>query len=158
MSEDYDRFKLWYLEPLHALEAMPSGQGGFVALATACFLYERYAVAILTFQDKKADRAGKVSQLGKDFNIDETTAEIFWKVIRDGLLHQGMPLQVKNLPGWGFHHTYPAIALDNTNDRYFLKVQPWKFTDRVLQLWEANFNLLQSSGSFPWATIGSVPS
>jgi hypothetical protein len=55
MPEDYDRFRLWYREPLDALEAMPSGQGGFIALATACFLYERYAVAVLNSQEEKAD-------------------------------------------------------------------------------------------------------
>jgi len=157
MSKDYDRFKLWYLEPLQLLEAMPSGQGGFVALATACFLYERYAVAMLDSQGKKANRVGKVSQLGKDFKVNGETAEAFWKVIRDGILHQGMPLQDENLPAWGFHYAYPAIALEDVNGKPFLKIQPWKFTDRVLELWKDHFDLLKSSGSFPWAAIGRVP-
>jgi hypothetical protein len=73
------------------------------------------------------------------------------------MLHQGMPLQVKDLPAWGFHHTYPAMRLESINGNPFLKVQPWKFSERVLQLWEEHFDLLRSSGSFPWATIGSVP-
>lgn len=157
MTKDLDYFKLWYIEPLHALEAMPSGQGGFIALATACFLYERYVTAALISQGKKSDSVTKISQLGKDFNVDEATAEVFWKVIRHGILHQGMPKQGKDLPAWGFHHNYPAMALDSVNGCPFLKVQPWKVTDRVLKLWEENFDLLKLSGSFPWATIGPVP-
>ncbi len=112
MTKDLDCFILWYVEPLHALEAMPLGQGGFIALATACFLYERYVTAALISQGKKTVKVSKINQLSKDFNVDETTAEVFWKVIRDGMLHQGMPLQGKELPPWGFHHTYPAMALD----------------------------------------------
>ena len=54
MSKDYDYFRSWYYEPLKTLESMPSGQGGFVAVATACFLYERYAVALLKSQGKKS--------------------------------------------------------------------------------------------------------
>ncbi len=157
MSQDYEYFKIWYTEPLRKLEEMPSGQGGFIALATSCFLFERYAVAILSSQGKKADRAGKLGQLGIDFKVDLETAEVFWKVIRNGLLHQGMPLQAKGLPSWGFHHTYPALAIEHVNGDLFLKVQPWKFTDHVLELWETNFDLIKSNGSFPWATIGPVP-
>jgi hypothetical protein len=160
MTKDYDHFKMWYVEPLRALEAMPMGQGGFIALATACFLYERYAVAVLNAQGKKADRSGKLSQLVNDFNVDDATAKAFWDVIRDGLLHQGMPMQQKQgkiLPRWAFHHSYPLVALENINGEIWLKVQPWKFMDRVLSLWDSNFDLLRQSGSFPWANIGSVP-
>lgn len=157
MSEDYDQFRSWYYEPLKTLETMPSGQGGFVAVATACFLYERYAVAILKSQGKKANRAGIVIQLSNDFEVDGETAEVFWKVIRDGILHQGMPLRSDDLPIWGFHDAYPALDLVINDNGPFLKVQPWKFTERVLQLWDDHFDMLKKSGAFPWATIGDVP-
>jgi len=160
MTEDYDRFRLWYVQPLRTLEAMPAGQGGFVALATACFLYERYAIAALQAQGKKADRPGILNQLGNDFSVDNATAKAFWDVIRDGLLHQGMPMQKKHgklLPGFALHHSYPLMALENINGETWLKVQPWKFMDKVLSLWATNFELLRQSGSFPWANIGPVP-
>jgi len=157
MSQDYESFKIWYIEPLRKLEEMPSGQGGFIALATSCFLFERYAVAILNSQGKKADRAGKVGQLSKEFSIDIETANTFWNVIRNGMLHQGMPLHNENLLSCSFHHTYPAIALIKKDGGRILIVQPWKFTDRVLELWINNIHLIKSSGSFPWAAIGPVP-
>jgi len=116
MTEDYDRYNLWYVQPLRALEAMPGGQGGFIALATACFLYERYAIAILRTQDKKADKTGILEKLSSDFKVNNATAKAFWDVIRDGLLHQGMPMQMKHgklLPKFAFHHSYPPMALEN---------------------------------------------
>jgi hypothetical protein len=161
MAEDYERFKLWYVEPLRALEEMPKGQGGFIALATSCFLYERYAITVLKAQGKKADKPGKISQLASDFDVDDATANAFWDVIRDGLLHQGMPMQQKQgklLPRYAFHHLYPPMSLENINGELWLKVQPWKFMKKVLSIWDSNFELLKQSGSFPWANIGSVPS
>lgn len=160
MNEDYDNFRMWFVEPLCALKAMPTGQGGFIALATACFLYERYAVAALKSQGKKANRCGKISCLMNDFNVDNATAKAFWDVIRDGLLHQGMPMQQKLgeiLPKWASHDSYPPMALENIKGEKWLKVQPWKIMEKVLSIWELNFDFLRQSGSFPWADIGSVP-
>src|SRR5574341_477682 len=105
MTQDHELFKLWYVEPLHALENMPGGHSAFIALATACFLYERYASAVLSAHGKRADKKAKLDQLVHDFGVDHATAEAFWDVIRDGLLHQGMPMQRKQgatLPQWAF--------------------------------------------------------
>jgi len=158
--EDRQFFRLWFAEPLHALQGLPNGQGGFVALATSCFLYERYATAVLQRQGEKANRAGILRQLQADFSVDQATAAAFWAVIRNGILHQGMPLQRgqgKSLPSWEFRRDYPLMALEMIAGHTLLKVQPWKFMDRVLELWEANLDLLRASGSFPWATIVPVP-
>jgi len=160
MSQDYDRFRIWYVEPLRALEQLPDGQGGFVALATSCFLYERYRSAVLSAQGKKANISAMINQLSRDFNVDYSVAEAFWDLIRNGLLHEGMPLQRTHgvpLPRWAFHHLYPVIALEKCNGENWLKVQPWKFMNRVIELWDTNFVLLSQSNSFPWANIGPVP-
>jgi hypothetical protein len=160
MTRDHDYFQLWYVEPLHALENMQGGHAGFIALATACFLYERYATAALSAQGHRADREAKVNQLASDFGIDHETADIFWDVVRDGLLHQGMPMQKKQgkaLPKWAFYHDYPPLALENIRGELWLKVQPWKFMNKVLGIWDSNFELLAQNGSFPWASIGAVP-
>lgn len=161
MSEDYEHFNQWFVVPLRTLEKLPNGQGGFVALGAACFLYERYAKALLQTEGKKSGTPQLLSQIASDFSVDKATAEAFWDVIRNGVLHQGMPLQKnhgnKTLPSWAFHYSYPPMALEDVNGKPFLKVQPWKFMNRVLELCEDHFDLLQSSGSFPWATIASVP-
>jgi hypothetical protein len=68
-----------------------------------------------------------------------------------------MPLEKDDLPRFGFLNTYPAMSLDIIEGKPFLEVQPFKFRTRVLSLWEEHFDLLQSSNSFPWASIGVVP-
>jgi len=160
MASDRELFDLWYAKPLELLEKMPNGQGGFVVLAIACFLYERYAKSLLKSQGKKANSENMKAQLARDFSVDEESANTFWDVIRDGILHQGMPIQKANnvnLPPWGFNASYPALLLDEINGQPFLKVEPFKFMHRVLELWEGNFDLLQANESFPWAAITRVP-
>jgi hypothetical protein len=160
MPSDKELFELWFAQPLRKLEAMPGGQGGFIALATSCLLYERLAKAFLSSKSLKADTQALIMQLASDFSVDEPTATAFWSVIRSGLLHQAMPLQQKQkapLPKWAFHPDYPLMALEQINGSPFLKVQPWKFMKRVLELWESNVALLSGSQSFPWATVGPVP-
>jgi len=161
MTEDYYHFLQWYVEPLRMLEQLPGGQGGFIALATSCFLYERYVVAVLRSQRKKPDTSAKISQLAYDFGVDCFTAMTFWEVMRDGILHQGMPMRYKQskiLPKWAFHDLYPVMSVEKIDGELWLKVQPWKFMNKVLDLWDANFTLITQSCGFPWANIGSVPS
>ena len=160
MVEDREQFDKWYAKPLKHLEQMPDGHGGFVVLATACFLYERYAIAVLKSHNRQGNTKNLKSQLASDFSVNEQTADAFWEVIRVGILHQGMPKQKANneiLPPWGFNSTYPALLLDDINGLPFLKVEPFKFMHRVLELWEGNFDLLRATESFPWASITRVP-
>jgi len=160
MTDDEHLFNAWFVEPLSALSELPGGNGGFIALATACFLYERYAVSLLVKQGSRAGARELVAQLASDFGVDLPTATAFWKVIRDGILHQAMPLQQQRgerLPKWAFDHKYPAMALGTANGEPILKVQPWKFMERVLQLWRSDLSMLRASGSFPWARLGEAP-
>ena len=160
MTHDSELFNLWYVEPLHALERMPGGHSAFIALATACFLYERYASAVLKARGAKADKEARLAQLAQDFEVDDATARAFWEAIPDGLLQQGMPKQRKTgapLPQWAFFNSYPTRALENIGDKTILEVHPWKFTNRVLDIWQDSLVLLAKSDSFPWASIGPVP-
>jgi len=56
-------FERWFVRPLTKLRELPDGDGGFVALATSCFLYERYAVAAIKKSGGKADKEGKIRPL-----------------------------------------------------------------------------------------------
>jgi hypothetical protein len=156
-------FHKWYVEPLRELERLPGGNGGFIALATSCFLYERYAVAVIKSAGKgKADDETKISQFEKDFGVDKETARFFWEVIRDGLLHQAMPKQrkygKKTLPKWAFQHDFPRpVELVDWQGQPVLKVQPWLFMNRVIELWSENMDLLEQSDSFPWANVFPLP-
>lgn len=145
-------FESWYIKPLSILESIPYGDGAFIALATSCFLYERYADAV---------QNSVTNQLMIDFGIDQETAIIFWNVMRNGILHTGMPKQKdrsKSLPHWRFQHEFiQPIKLHKVNNLSAeLQVQPWLFMNKVIDLWQKNLRLLDDNNSFPWAKI--IPS
>jgi hypothetical protein len=159
MSSALETFRRWFCTPLRELEKLPDGDGAFVALAVSCFLYERYATAILKESGTTADDAAKRKQLASDFGVDLRTAEAFWDVIRNGFLHQGMGKQVDRgvvLPSWSVSESYPVLVLDAGTPGH-LRVQPWRFRDRVLELWKSRHDLIEANSSFPWATISKRP-
>lgn len=160
MSDHAELFSRWYLQPLKVLQDLPSGDGGFIALATSCYLYERYAIAAIIRDGGDGTRDQIIKRLSEDFSIDNEAATFFWDIVRNGVLHQGMPKQQQHgqsLPRWAFHHSYPAISLEEVDDQPLLKVEPWRFMERVIELWEANLELLNDNQSFPWARIADVP-
>jgi len=157
-------FDTWYVRPLRMLQSLPNGSGGFVALATSCFLYERYATAVIENSPnaRKATRNAKINQFMNDFDVDEETAGAFWDVIRNGLLHGAMPKQRGHgkwpLPDWAFRHDFPKpVELFEHSGKLTLKVQPWMVMEKVISLWQENLDLLEQNDSFPWGNIGPLP-
>lgn len=159
-------FERWYGKPLAVLkEELPNGDGGFVVLATCCFLYERYAHAAIRAAKDRALKARQrppdttlEEQLASDFGTDVSTASAFWTVIRHGFLHSGMPMQRTqkgSLPPWmtgDFPRPFQVQPIDGTNT---LCVEPWRFRDRVLDLYRTRPELIECNKSFPWASVFS---
>jgi hypothetical protein len=159
MDDPVVLFKRWYVKPLEMLMELENGDGGFAALAISCPLYERYATAALKESGKSAADDNLVKQLAGDFGVDQSTAETFWDVMRNGLLHQGMPKQKKHgakLTRWRFSAEYTAPIKLRTGSSTILEVQPWLFTDKVLSLWLSRLDLIAQNQSFPWATIEEI--
>jgi hypothetical protein len=155
MSTPIELFRRWYAAPLRHVESLANGDGAFVALACSCFLYERYATAMIKETGGKADRSAKITQFESDFKIDNDTATHFWDVIRNGFLHQGMGMQLgsgSSFPEWSVSKDSPRIEFLAGSPGQ-LRIQPWLFRDRVIELWESRPDLLDANGSFPWATI-----
>lgn len=158
VTKSQEMFDRWFVSPLSKLESMPNGDGGFIALATSCFLYERYAKACIKRDGKKADRQSLIKQFSDDFETNEDTAKAFWDVIRDGILHQGMPKQSnqgkRDLPGYIFHHSFAVpVELVLWGDEPALKIQPWLFMWKVIELCQCNIELLVENSSFPFPKI-----
>jgi hypothetical protein len=151
-------FRRWYSVPLRELEKLPNGDGGFVVLATSCFLYERYAKAALDSTGTRATDEAMIGQLAADLQSDVDTATQFWDLIRNGFLHQAMPKQKvfgKAAPTrWETNGVFTApfrIATDTSGS--VLQIQPWLFRDRVLDLFEGRPDLIARNTSFPWGSI-----
>jgi hypothetical protein len=163
VDKNKERFDLWFVKPLRELEAIHGGAGAFIALATSCFLYERYIRAKSFAEtgrrfDKKLDEKYRNLQLIQDFKINAETARAFWNVMRDGLLHYGMPKHLKGtkkLPKWRFDGDYlqPITLSHYPSGDWWLEVQPWKVMDIVIKRCQDNMDLIIGSNEFPWATI-----
>jgi len=147
-------FDRWFARPIKALKKVPNNDGALVALATACFLYERYADAALGSANQKVSEKRKIKQLEKDFALSPKDAETFWDVVRNGLLHKAMPKQFNygKKTDWEFSTNY-SIPIDISGST--LKVNPWHVVDKVLSLWKQNIKLFDQNKNFPLATIVS---
>ena len=55
--------------------------------------------------------------------------------------------------GWSTSQSYsnPVELVEAPPEE--LRVQPWKFRDRVLELWAARPDLIGANKSYPWATV-----
>jgi len=158
LIKSQELFDRWFVRPLYNLESIPNGDGGFIALATSCFLYERYAKACIKRSGKKADTSSLIKQFSDDFETNEDTAKAFWDVIRVGMLHQGMPKQsnqgINDLPGYIFHHSFVVpVALVMWGNELILKIQPWLFVHKVIELCHENIELMVDNNSFPFPKI-----
>ena len=157
-----EAFNQWFVIPLQWLKTVPNNDGSFIALATALFLYERYFVAKLKSSGEKATETKRTQQIARDFGVEPRKARIFWCVMRDGILHQGMPKiheqGKKKLPDWIFHHEKSnfAFELRELNGQPLLIVQPWLVVEKIIQLWQENLDLLEQNESFPWAQVSVI--
>lgn len=150
MNPLFDRY---FLQPINALKEIPNNDGALVALAISCFLYERYADAVLQVEGKTSDKKHTISQLAKDFQISKNLAATFWDVIRNGLLHKAMPKQLnrgKKVVDWDISTTH-SNHIDLVDGQ--LRIQPWLVVDKVLALWKSKIQLLDQNKSFPMGTI-----
>jgi len=147
-------FNRWYKTPLTELEKIPDGDGGFVVLAVSCFLYERYVRNFLKNKKLNPVHRLRMERISIDFNTDKNTAEKFWDVIRNGLLHHGTPKQKdkgKMLPGWVIYDE--DIPFKLSDDSKILFVNIWKFRDRVFELYNKNPDLIGYDDDYPWGHI-----
>lgn len=158
-SDPQELFERWYVVPLRWLEAIPNGDGAFVAFAVSLALYERFAkAAIKKDTGKKANDIALCGRLAQDFGVSESEAEEFWQVMRHGLQHQAMPMQsqqgASSLPGWLFNGNLPRpIQFGRQGSQRMLLVQPWLFRDIVLRMYRSRPDLIDYNQSFPWASI-----
>lgn len=79
INDPKELFRRWYKVPLKILEGIPRGDGGWIALATSCFLFERYVSVKHKIENGKSKikKEDIYEQLVTDFNTDHNTAKKF---------------------------------------------------------------------------------
>jgi hypothetical protein len=146
------RFERWFVAPVAKLKELPEGDGGFAAFMIGLTLYERLLKARLKSNNRPTTDTEFFLEMQKDLRLTEYERSVFWATFRVGLLHQAMPKAGKT--NWELRDEfsgYPEFRVQN--GRSVIYINPWKFTDRVLQEFMENPRLIAVSESFPLAVI-----
>lgn len=144
-SDPLRLFERWFVEVLQALERVPNNDGGIIAVGACCTLYERFVSFELNDEQPNTTAIGACVE--RDFSISHGAT--VWRVLRHGLLHQGMPNSTRG--DWCFDVSTPR-ALDYDVRSSSVVVNPWKFRDQVLAIVRAAPACI-TSGFNPFGTV-----
>lgn len=149
-------FVRWYVNPIKKLKELPNGDGGFAAFMIALPLYERYIIAKLKLDGKSTDKETISEEMSTDLQISAGEQSVFWDLFRNGFAHQAMPKAGKT--SWLTSSEFTEFPeFKTTNEQNYICIDPWKFADRVLNLFMLDHRLIIASDSFPLASIFSIP-
>lgn len=147
-QEALDKFKLWYVEPVEKLKELSDGAGGFVAFIVGLTLYERLIYSKLKLIGHKTSSEDFDEAMNEDLKLTDYQRKVFWDMFRNGLLHKAMPKLGKT--GYRFHDCftgYPQFV--NEKGYELIHINPWKFTDRVLNEFSENPKLILIAKEYP---------
>jgi hypothetical protein len=149
-------FERWFGRSVEKLRELPMGDGAFAALMIGIPLYERYIVGKLKLEGKPTSLDEVKQAMGADLGLGDRERSIFWDMFRNGFMHQGMAQDGKTK--WMVSKEFGALpefrAIQGVT---YVCLDPWKFTNRVLNAFRADHRLITASESFPWASIFMLP-
>lgn len=156
-----EKFDGWYVKPIKLLkDGLPEGDGGFFALSAALFLCERYYRVKTNTHDKFDSTSNKKfkNAAAKDLGLKEDDFEAFWKVFRNGMQHQGVPIE-KDHNGkkykWRTHDDFNAIPSFHllSKDTYEIRLNPWKFADLIIEKYKQDKSTLTKVFEHAFAVV-----
>ena len=149
-------FRRWFVNPIKKLEDLPKGDGGFAAFMIVIPLYDRYIRAKLKLAGKCTADESVRKEISKDLRMDDKQRRVFWAMFRNGFMHQGMPK--KGETKYMFSSSFSAIPeFKEINNKNFICLDPWKFSERVLNKFLEEPKLITVSESCPLASIFVMP-
>ena len=158
-------FHRWYIASIAKLKELPDGDGGFVAMAMAMPLYERFVGVARGVPDDASVTLKDISaQLASDLateagcSIDQKDLETFWNIFRNGILHRAFPKQPPAPPYWLFtSQISQPIQRIQVGKLDVIAVDPWQFADMVLSLWQAHPEYLDKAiDLYQFPVVGKI--
>jgi hypothetical protein len=155
-QEALEKFRLWYVEPVEKLKELPYGSGGFAAFMVGLALYERLIVAKIKITGQEANDEAIQNAMNEDLRLSDIERRIFWDMFRNGLFHQAMPKIGRT--GYCFDNSFTGFPeFKALNGHPVICIDPWKFTDRVINELIATPKLIVESESYPLPSILPIP-
>lgn len=150
-------FERWFESAIAKLRDLPNGDGGTAGLMVVLPLFERY-ISILLANEKSG--RGYYEIMSAELQLaDRDRAKLFWTTFRHGFCHTGMPLgqgdKIKNLPKVllsGEFGELPRFQSDGQGNE-FISLDPWKFIDFVLGIYQKDPTLLAQRSDAPLLSI-----
>jgi hypothetical protein len=151
-----ERFTAWYAKSIEKLKELPEGDGAFAALMIALPLYERYIIAKLKLDGNPTGDEDVRREISNDLNLDDRHRSIFWGMVRTGFMHQAMV--TAGATKWLVSHHFSEFPeFRSFEGQEVLCLDPWKFADRVINLFLHDPRLITASDSFPLADVFALP-
>jgi hypothetical protein len=146
-------FARWFTNAVNILRVLPNGDGGIAAFMITLPLVERAAIGKLKKAGLECSEENKKNKIGELLGLTDThQRSIFWDMFRNGFMHLGMPLDGKTK--WRFSGGYgEKPELKEIEGVKCFCLDPWKFADGVLALYQSEPDLIVGSESAPLADI-----
>jgi hypothetical protein len=141
MDKYLTHFERWFATPLRLLRTLENGDGAFVALSMSFALFERYVKSDLKRKGQEANPANFFADAAALTGVDIDLFKKFWGMYRDGIQHYLQPKQFTSNGieyGWVIDSQFPAMPyyLMNSDTERVIALDPWKWADFVLGLYE----------------------
>lgn len=171
--EHLERFKQWYVRPFEwlrhqgGIRHVERWDGGFISIMIGCSLMERY-FRRRTNTHLKASKEEKKkyledNRIGFDdafkhsaadyFQLPTNNINQFYLIFRNGMMHQGMPKVIEERSENGelqCVYTYSIQAghprlpeIEKSKNKVHLKLDPWEFTQTMIDLFLSNPEVLE---------------
>lgn len=151
-----ERFERWFGRAVKKLRELDNGDGGFAVLMIAIPLYERYINARLKLNGSGQGEMEVREEIAGDLRLNDHDRKIFWDIFRNGFTHQAMAKGGRTK--WLIGHSYGELPeLKTVNGQSVFVLDPWKFSDRILNKFRDDHRLITASGSYALADIFVLP-
>jgi hypothetical protein len=140
-QEKLDR---WFVRPVEHLKSLPNGDGGYIALAVALLLFERYFEIMKQQNDPNATKREKLFAASFP-TVSQSAANEFWDMARNGMFHAAALKQESGFLKYDMGPTAKIIEIVNKK----LLLDPWGIADGVIALWQSKVHLFDSYAKRP---------
>lgn len=164
-----EKFEKWIALPISHIEHS-SADAAFIALGVSFSMFERFVKSRMhTEKDALGIRRMDTKQKDAFFYkfspqvlgmADQKLFDNFWQMYRVGIAHYFMPMTIE----WDGKNWNHLISVEDGfkdlpeyfHDAHFghvIRINPWRWTERVINLWRLRPDLLEVLPKFPLAEV-----
>lgn len=151
-------FDRWFNKAIIQLEKLENADGGTAGMMIILPLYDRY-IHIM----EERGKSGRYKVMAADLGLkSESEAKTFWKTLRHGFCHTGMPFERakdgRTLPKVSFSGSYswPPEFRTVADGQKVICLDPWKFIRHVMDKYQGDSTLLTQHLDAPLLPIHVV--